>query len=387
MGDRLTLAVLAPSVTKALNISESAYGWLTASFSAAYLLATPLSGRWIDRIGARRGLVYSVLTWSTIAALHAIAPSFAFLFALRIALGLAEGPSFPGAAQTMLRVLPPAERSRGFGVLFTGSSIGAMVAPPLASFLFRLTNSWQVAILGTAIVGLLWLPLWIALTRRPDVAAQLDAAVVAPAGESRPRFVDLVKSPITVRALIGIAAVAPVNGFIASWAAKFLVQRHGLTQGEVGGYLWLPPLGLDLGALLFGDLAARLRRVPGAPPRALFVVAAVLTALVAFLPVVATPWESVIVAAVALAGGGGVYTLVTADMLGRMPTRSVSYAAGILAGAQSLALIVSGPLIGRAVGHFGDYAVISMALGLWVVPGSLVWWWWRPPAQFEAKTA
>jgi ACS family hexuronate transporter-like MFS transporter len=384
--DRTTLAVLAPSVTKAMGISEAAYGWLTAAFSAAYLIATPLSGRWIDRVGARRGLVYSVLLWSSVAALHALAPGFAFLFALRIALGMTEGPSFPGAAQTMVRVLPPGERSRGFGVLFTGSSIGSMVAPPLASFLFRLAG-WRVAFLGTACVGLLWVPIWIALTRRPDVAAQLDAAVEPTTVEPRPGFRDLVTSPITVRALIAVAAVAPVAGFIAAWGSKFLVRRFGLAQGDVGSYLWLPPLGIDVGAIVFGDLAARLHRRPGAPPRALFAVAALLVTTVALLPYMATPWQAMAVASLALAGGGAVYTLVTADMLGRMPPRSVSSAAGVLAGAQSLALIVSGPLIGRAVDRFGDYTVITAVLGAWVVPGSLAWWWWRPALQFEAKTA
>ncbi|MCX5741114.1 MAG: MFS transporter [Proteobacteria bacterium] len=121
--DRSTLAVLAPTVTKALDISDAQYGWLTSAFSMAYLIATPVAGWWIDRVGVRRGLVASVLVWSSFAALHALVPGFGVLFALRIALGVTEGPSFPGAALTMARVLPPEDRSRGFGVLFTGSML------------------------------------------------------------------------------------------------------------------------------------------------------------------------------------------------------------------------------------------------------------------------
>src|SRR5689334_14910251 len=75
--DRATLGVLAPTVTKALDISEAEYGWLAAAFSIAYLVSTPLAGWWIDRIGARRGLLGSVAVWSVVAALHAIAPSLA----------------------------------------------------------------------------------------------------------------------------------------------------------------------------------------------------------------------------------------------------------------------------------------------------------------------
>src|SRR5690349_7571527 len=120
--DRSVLGVLAPTVKRELDISATAYGWLGAAFSIAYLLVSPLAGRWIDRVGARRGLVGSVLLWTGVAALHALVPGFWVLFALRIALGVAETPTFPGAAQIIQRILPPASRARGFGLLFTGSS-------------------------------------------------------------------------------------------------------------------------------------------------------------------------------------------------------------------------------------------------------------------------
>jgi ACS family hexuronate transporter-like MFS transporter len=383
--DRQTLSVLAPSVTKAMGISESAYGWLTASFSAAYLFATPLGGRWIDRVGARRGLVYSVLAWSAVAALHAVAPGFGVLLVLRIALGVAEGPSFPGAAQTMLRALPPADRSRGFGVLFAGSSVGAMIAPPLASCLFRLAG-WRVAFLGTACAGLIWVPLWIAVTGRTAVAAKLDVKAPVVASAPPPSFLQLVSHPIMIRALIGIAAAAPIVGFMTAWGAKFLVRRFGISQGDVGGYLWLPPVAFDVVAILFGDLAARQRRAPGAPPRALFAVASVLAVTLAVIPRAGTPWEAIAVGALSLGGAAAMYTLVTADMLGRMPAESVSFAGGIVAGAQSLALIISSPLVGRAVDHFGDYDVVALALGGWVIPGALIWWLWRPDERWSPRS-
>src|SRR5262245_41083234 len=182
--DRQTLAVLAPSVTKALGISEQAYGWLGSAFSIAYLIGTPFAGWWIDRAGARRGLFWSVFAWSAVAALHAIVPGFGVLFALRLALGITEGPGFPGAAQTMQRILPPGDRERGFGVLFTGSSFGVMLVPPFAALIFRHWG-WRTAFLITALAGLIWIPLWLAATRSPAVRAQFDAAA-RPAAQPRP---------------------------------------------------------------------------------------------------------------------------------------------------------------------------------------------------------
>ena len=162
--DRQALAALAPTVKEALGITHTQYGWLSASFSMAYLIGALLAGAAIDRVGARRGLAWAVLLWSGVAALHAVVPSFAMLFVLRVALGAAEAPSFPGATQTVKRVLPLRHRGTGFGLLFTGSSIGAMIAAPLAVAIHA-RFGWRVAFVGVALIGLAWIPFWLLVTR------------------------------------------------------------------------------------------------------------------------------------------------------------------------------------------------------------------------------
>jgi ACS family hexuronate transporter-like MFS transporter len=381
--DRMTLAVLAPAVTKALDISDEAYGWLGSAFSMAYLFGTPFAGWWIDRAGARRGLVASVLAWSAVAALHALAPGFGVLFMLRLALGITEAPGFPGASQTVQRILPAADRERGFGVLFTGSSLGAMLVPPLATLIYRHAG-WRAAFLVTSLAGLLWIPLWIGVTRAKAVRAQL-AAVPVTSDTPRPSFRDLISHPIMLRALAGVLASAPVFSFPSTWGAKYLVRTHHLQQGEVGHYLWLPPLMFDAGAILFGDLASRQRRAEGVPPRALFAVGIVLAATLALLPLAHSPWQGMAVLAAASVGAGAMYTLTTADLLGRMPPGSVSFAGGILAGAQSLALIICNPLIGRAVDRLGSYDLPAIGLGLWAIPGGLIWLALRPATRFTPR--
>jgi predicted MFS family arabinose efflux permease len=370
--DRSSLAVLGHSVSKALDINETQFGWLASAFSIAYLFATPLAGWWIDRIGARRGLVISVLLWTTVAALHAIVPGFGILFAMRIALGITEGPSFPGASQTIQRVLPPEERPRGFGVLFTGSSIGGMIVPPLAGALFNI-GGWRFAFLGTALAGLLWIPAWILVTRHPDVRARLDAHTVK-TDAPRPKLVDLARDRNVLRAWAAILAVAPVTGFGVTWGAKYLIAEQGLTQGQVGHYLWLPPLLFDLGAVVFGDLASRRpsRR------RALFVVGMLLATGIGFVHYADGPWPAVVVLGVAMAGGGVVYTLATADVLGCMPPNAISFAAGTIAAAQSMIHIIGNPLVGASIDHTGSYTAALVTTAAWVIPGCIAWLAIRP---------
>lgn len=375
--DRATLAILAPSVTRALGISETAYGSLVSAFSLAYLVSVPLSGWWIDRAGARRGLVVSVLAWSVVAALHAAVPGFAALLVARVALGVAEGPGFPGGAQTVGRVLPPGDRSRGYGFLISGATFGAMIAAPLASALYDV-GGWRFAFLGTAASGVLWIVPWVLLTGRADVRSVIEAPSPSASTAERPPLWEVLKHPLMLRALAAIFAVTPVTGFVGSWAAKVLARSFAVQQGAMGHYLWLPNLGFDVGAIVFGDLATRQVRAPGAPPRALHLAAAALTACVGLLVVASSPWQAIACFVLCMAGGGAVWTLVTADLLGRLPQARASFAAGVLTGALSLANIVAQPIFGHVVDATGRYDGIAIALAAWVVPGSLVWFAWRP---------
>lgn len=96
--DRQTFSSLGPIITEELKLSGREYGLFGGAFSLAYLFGSPLAGRLVDRFGARRVLVFAVIARTIVAASHSLVWSFASLFALRILLGFAESPSFPGDA-------------------------------------------------------------------------------------------------------------------------------------------------------------------------------------------------------------------------------------------------------------------------------------------------
>jgi ACS family hexuronate transporter-like MFS transporter len=254
-----------------------------------------------------------------------------------------------------------------------------MIVPPLAALIFDLYG-WRVAFLVTSVVGLLWIPIWIAVTAPRAVRERIDNPPVT--ATPRPRVIDLIRHPIMIRALIGIFAAAPVIGLMLAWGAKYLVATWGIEQKAVGAYLWLPPLLFDAGAILFGDLAARLKRDPHAPARGLFAIAMVLATATIALPFASSAWTGILVIGIAVAGSGGLYSICTADLMSRMPAECVSTAGGIVAGAQSIALIGLGPLIGAVVGHYGHYDGVAIGIGLWALPGSLIWIFWKPPAKY-----
>ncbi|MCZ7684863.1 MAG: hypothetical protein M5U28_41265 [Sandaracinaceae bacterium] len=79
-----------------------------------------------------------------------------------------------------------------------------------------------------------------------------------------------------------------------------------------------------------------------------------------------------------LAGGGGLFAILTADLMTGVGPALAASAGGITAAAQSIAYIVASPLIGRAVESSGGYDLALVALAVWLVPGTLVWVLMRP---------
>jgi predicted MFS family arabinose efflux permease len=275
-----------------------------------------------------------------------------------------------------------------------------MIAAPLALGL-ESRYGFRYAFVGTAVTGALWIPLWLAMTRGDRVPAEVSGTTeAAGGGASTPRgrapepppreapaplprdgWLGVVSSPPVLRAVVAIFGSAPALMFVLSWSSQYLVEEWHLARTDIGGYLVLPPLLFDVGAVGFGLLASArksARAADDAPstPRALLVAATALTSLLALAPLAPSPGAAMALFAAAACGGGGVYVLVTADTLARVPLDRTSSAGGMTAAAQSLAHIIAGPLVGGAVDRTHSYASALVVLGLAAVPTSLAFVLW-----------
>jgi MFS family permease len=383
--DRQTLSVLAPTVTKALHIDDAGYGWLSAAFSLAYLASAPFAGALVDRIGARRSLPAAMLLWSFVAALHALAPGIGVVLGLRLALGVAESPSFPSGVQIVRRALPAESQERGTSMLFVGMSAGAMVAAPLAIFVAT-RASWRWAFVGTAALAAAWVPLWWALTRSKPVREMLDARPApetGATGATRARRIEAALHPAMLRGLVGVLSVTPMSVFMLAWESKFYVARTSLVQADLAPYLIASALLYDAGALVAGDLASRASRATGgrATHRALFA-AALGVAIAGPLVLVGAHTAGAALLGMCLGGfgRGAVLPLAVGDALGRMPKRIAAAAGGVVASAHSLASVIVNPIVGAAVKRTG-YVEVVLAIAAWTVPLGVAWLLWRPPPR------
>ena len=231
---------------------------------------------------------------------------------------------------------------------------------------------------GTALIGTAWIPLWLLVTRNTTIA-ETPPPVVKTDDAERGTWLALVTSPPVLRAIVCVFGSAPGIMFVLSFASQYLVEAWKLPRTEIGGHLVIAPLLFDVGAVSFGYLASRRTHAGHRTHRDLMLASMVLSALLALAPLAPSAWTAMALFGLAASGGGGIYVLVTNDMLSRVPVHRTSAAGGMTAASQSLSHIIAGPLVGWLIDRSHDgksYGVALVGLGVLVIPTTLAFVLW-----------
>jgi len=174
--DRLTVSVLAPLITKDLNLSNTEFGGIATFFLLAYTISQSLSGKLYDQVGIKKGFTISIIVWSVAAMSHAFAAGLRSLSVFRFVLGLGEAGNWPGAAKTVAVWFPARQRALGMAIFNSGAAIGSIVATPLIIALNAyFNNHWQYTFVVTGLLGFFWLILWWLVYDTPEKHKWLTA--------------------------------------------------------------------------------------------------------------------------------------------------------------------------------------------------------------------
>ena len=362
--DRQVLGILAPTLQRELHWSESQYGDVVSWFSLVYAFGFLIAGRWLDRVGVRRGFATAVIVWSVAAIGHAFARTTAAFSAARALLGLGESANFPGAIKTVAEWFPKEERALATGIFNAGTNTGAIVTPLLVPWI-ALTWGWRWAFIVTGSIGFLWLILWLALYRSPPASASsTEADEVA----ERVPWIRLLGVRQTWAIVAGKLLADPIWWFYLYWLPKFLDAKYGIKLAQVALPLIVVYLVADVGSIAGGWLSSGLIKrgwtVNRARKTAMLLMALVIVPT-ALAPRAGTLWTAVLIVSVAAAAHQGwsanVYTLAS-DMFPRSAVASISGIGGF-AGA------MGGVLFQRVTGRIldangNDYTPIFLVCGL-----------------------
>lgn len=266
--DRLTVSVLAPVITKELNLTNTEFGTVATWFLLAYTISQSLSGKLYDRIGIKKGFTVSIVVWSLAAMAHAFSAGIRSLSAFRFVLGLGEAGNWPGAAKTVAEWFPVRQRAFGMAIFNSGAAIGSIVAPPLIVGLYTYFGHWQQVFIFTGLLGFVWLAVWWLVYDKPESHKWITAeelAVIREKEDTLPEdaidnakqvgWLQLLRYRQTWSIVIARFLVDPIWWLYITWLPLFLYQVHGFDLKQIGLFAWVPYVAADAGSLFGGWLS------------------------------------------------------------------------------------------------------------------------------------
>jgi MFS transporter, ACS family, aldohexuronate transporter len=265
--DRQTLSILAPYLKQDYHWTNVDYANIAIAFRIAYTIGQTLWGRFIDRVGTKRGLTLGVFWYSTVSLLTSLANGFASFAFMRFLLGTGESANWPGASKAVSEWFPRRERGLAAAFYDSGSSVGGAIAPFLIlPIYFR--YGWRVAFVIPGVLGFIWLILWRWLYHLPathprisDSERQMILAETKDldASSSSMRWRDLLKLPQTWGTIVSKGLTDPVWFFVTDWFPIYLVAKGiSLKTGLIA--VWIPFLAADLGNFFGGAASGYLIR-------------------------------------------------------------------------------------------------------------------------------
>ncbi|NVO15140.1 MAG: MFS transporter [Rhodoplanes sp.] len=293
VGDRATLSVAGPEMSKALGISPIGMGWLFSSFAWAYALGQIPGGWIVDRLGVKRSLMWGLILWSLVTFGMGFAPWFAapfvMLMIMRFVLGICESPVTPGSARVLAAWFPSGERGMAGSIFNSAQYIALVLFSPLMGWLSH-RFGWESVFTVMGSIGLLLAFVWNlgffvpARHPRPNPAEisyiaaggaliDVDAdtgRTAATGGAEKTAHVPVLQALAALfgsRMLVGIFiaqyGINAITWFFVSWFPTYLVKGLGFTILQAGFLAALPAVCGVVGAVISGFFSDYLLKKTG----------------------------------------------------------------------------------------------------------------------------
>ena len=270
--DRQTLPVAIGELRKSFPVSDSEYGMINSLFLFAYGTMYAVGGRLLDVLGTRVGYAVMIVWWSLANMLHGLVSGVLGLGIVRFLLGLGEGGGFPGSAKAVSEWFPAKERAFAFGIFNTGSSVGAVIAPPLLALIITVLD-WRWAFMLTGLLGLIWVIAWLRIYEQPAKSRLITETertkiTRAMATDDPEETVSLPWIKLFgYRKVWGLLIVKFHTDagwfFFIFWLPKYLDGVRGLDIIGIGSYAWIPYAFAAMGSFLGGWFSSYLLKRTG----------------------------------------------------------------------------------------------------------------------------
>lgn len=379
--DRQIVSILKPVLKAEFSLDDSGYAVILNIFTICYAVMYPVTGWMVDRFGARLVMFFGIITWSLACIGGGISRTIGQFGFFRGLLGAAEPTNFPAQLKVVTVWFPGKLRATANSLCVAGSSIGAIIAPPVIAWI-AISYSWQTAFIAMGAIGLLIAILWRLVYRDPPKDILQEATGSAPVAEEVAfKWKDLWKT----KSLWGILLIRfvsdPVWYFCLFWLPGYLQEQSGLTLAQVGMFGWIPFLFADLGAIGTSAWSDKLVRKGYAPLRArkiMLTTVACVSPLCALTPYLSSAWSTLLVfSIVAIACLSWLFTI-SVVVAEAFPVKNVASVLGIAGGFGALGAVLFNYFVGQFMGTLGAGKIFMAMAFLHPIAILILWTMVRP---------
>ncbi|WP_312135403.1 MFS transporter [Sphingobacterium sp.] len=364
--DRQIVSILKPMLKEEFDLGDDGYALVLNVFTVFYALMYPVSGWLVDKFGERKVMLGGILGWSIACLGGGFSRTFGSFLFFRGMLGAAEPTNFPAQLKVVTVWFSGKLRATANSLCVAGSSIGAIIAPPLVAWLAMRYNFHTVFIVA-GVVGLIIALLWFLIYTEPpaEIRAEATGAQVDQKEETAFTWGQL-WSRKTLWGILLIRFVSdPVWYFCLFWLPGYLQEESGLTLAQIGMFGWIPFLVADLGAIgtsAWSDKMVRNGKEPLLARKIMLSSIAVLAPLCCLTTYVTSPYLTIFIfALVAVACLSWLFTI-SVVIAEAFPVKNVASVLGIAGGFGALGAVLFNYFVGQMMGSLGAGTIfIAMA--------------------------
>jgi ACS family glucarate transporter-like MFS transporter len=283
--DRATISIAAPGIRKDLGLDAVQMGFVFSAFAWSYVVAQLPGGWLLDRFGSKITYFFSIFLWSVFTMMTGAAGFVAggaavtLLFALRLLVGAAEAPSFPGNSRIASSWFPTNERGLAAAIFNSAQYFATVLFAPIMGALVH-SYGWHSVfyVMGGLgiLMSLVWLKTIYGPKDHPGVSASelqyiqeggalvdLDGAQQAKAPK-QVNTLAAIKELLSNRMLLGVYigqyCITTLTYFFLTWFPVYLVQERHMTILKAGFVASLPAIAGFLGGIVGGWISDRLAK-------------------------------------------------------------------------------------------------------------------------------
>ena len=283
--DRATISIAGPEIKKELGLSAVQMGFIFSAFAWSYVVAQLPGGWLLDRFGSKVTYFFSIFLWSTFTLFTGAAgfvtggAAVAVLFTLRLMVGAAEAPSFPGNSRIASAWFPTHERGLAAAVFNSAQYFATVLFAPIMGWLVH-SFGWHSVFYVMGSLGICMAFIWLKTIHgpkdHPSISStelryiQEGGALVDAESTSRTRqptqvnTLACIKELLSNRMLLGIYigqyCITTLTYFFLTWFPVYLVQERHMTILKAGFVASLPAIAGFLGGIFGGWLSDRLAK-------------------------------------------------------------------------------------------------------------------------------